>query len=128
MKYIFAFNHYSYARWLSIQVDDLLKLEYKCPDVYKEFCNEHFVISKTGDAFSSIALDQAHRQNNVVLKATGGAAGLLTQDIDAALRPWEIVCREVVRLLSEYEKCHNIGPEIDNGKRHGDYPAFFLQM
>ena len=124
MKYIFAFNHYNYARWLSIQVDDLLKLEYKCPDVYKEFCNEHFVISKTGDAFSSIALDQAHRQNNAVLKATGGAAGLLTQDIDAALRPWEIVCREVVRLLSEYEKCHNIGPEIDNGKRHGDYPAF----
>ena len=107
-----------------MQVDDLLKLEYKCPDVYKESCNEHFVLSETGDAFSSIALDQAHRQNNAVLKATGGAAGLLTQDIDAALRRWEIVCREVVRLLHEYEKCHNIGLEIDTGKRHEDYPAF----
>ena len=60
MKYIFAFNHYNYARWLSLHVDDLLKLEYTCPDVYKEFCNGHFVISKTENPFSSIAIDQVH--------------------------------------------------------------------
>ena len=62
MKYIFALNHYNYARWLSLHVDDLLKLEYTCPDVYKEFCNGHFVISKTENPFSSIAIDQAHEQ------------------------------------------------------------------
>ena len=27
MKYIFAFNHYNYARWLTVHVDDLMKLE-----------------------------------------------------------------------------------------------------
>ena len=60
MKYIFVFNHHNYARWLSLYVDDLLKLEYTCPDVYKEFCNGHFVISKTENPFSSIAIDQVH--------------------------------------------------------------------
>ena len=124
MKYIFALNHYNYGRWLSLHVDDLLKLEYTCPDVYKEFCNGHFVISKTENPFSSIAIDQAHEQNNAVIKGAGGAVGLISQDMDAALRRWEIADPEVVRLLNEYEKCHRIGPEIDIGKHHEDYPAF----
>ena len=37
MKYIFAFNHYNYVRWLTIHVDDLIKLELVCGNVYKEF-------------------------------------------------------------------------------------------
>ena len=53
VKYIFALNHYNYARWL-----DLLKLEYTRPDVYKEFCIGHFVIIKTENLFSSIAIHQ----------------------------------------------------------------------
>ena len=28
MKYIFAFNHYNYGRWLTIHVDDMMKLEF----------------------------------------------------------------------------------------------------
>ena len=126
MKYIFALNHYNYARWFSLHVDDLLKLEYTCPDVYKEFCNGHFVISKTENPFSSIAIDQAHTQNNAVIKGVTGAVGLLSQDIDAALRRWEIAGPDVVRLLNKYEKCHRIGPEIDIGKHHEGhhYPAF----
>ena len=59
MKYIFAFKHYNYVRWLSLYVDDLLKLEYTFSDVYKEFCNWRFVMSKTKNQFSSIAIDQA---------------------------------------------------------------------
>ena len=35
MKYIFVLNHYNSACWLIIHVDDLLKLEYTCPEVYK---------------------------------------------------------------------------------------------
>ena len=42
----------------------------------KEFCNEYFVISKTENPFSSIAIDQGHRQNNGVIKGVGGAVGL----------------------------------------------------
>ena len=43
MKHIFAFNHYNYARWLTIHIDDLMKLELVCPNVYKEFCSGNFV-------------------------------------------------------------------------------------
>lgn len=33
LKYIFALNHYGYARWLNLHVDGLLKLVYKCSDI-----------------------------------------------------------------------------------------------
>ena len=79
MKHIFALNHFNYARWLSLHVDDLLKLVYKCSDIYKEFCNGHFVISKIESPFSSIAIDQAREQNNAIIRRVGGAVGLLSQ-------------------------------------------------
>ena len=33
LKYIFHLNHYNFARWLSLAVDDLLKLEYTCSEI-----------------------------------------------------------------------------------------------
>ena len=51
MKYIFALNRYNYARWLSIHVDDLMKLEIICPDMYDEFCSGNFVVRKTTNPF-----------------------------------------------------------------------------
>lgn len=124
MKYIFAFNHYNYARWLTVHVDDLMKLEEVCPDVYKEFCSGNFVVRKTTNPFSAIALDQAHEQNNATIKGVGGAIGLLSQDMDSALRRWEVAGPEVCRLLSEYERLHNIIPNENKGKHHEDYPEF----
>ena len=94
----------------SLHVDDLLNLEYTCPNVFKEFCNGNFVISRTENSFSSIAIDQAHEQHNAVLKEVGSAVGLLSQYMDAALWRWEIADLEVVALLNEYEKC--LGPKI----------------
>ena len=85
MKYIFALNHYNYARWLSLHVDNLLKLEYTCRDVCKELCNGNFVTSKTENPFSSIAIDQTHEQNKIDIKRVGGASGLLSHDMDATV-------------------------------------------
>ena len=48
-----------------------------CPDVYKESCNGYFVVSKAENPFSSIAIDQAHKQNNAIIKRVGGTVGLL---------------------------------------------------
>ena len=115
MKYIFALSYYNYVCCPILHVDHLLKLEYTWPDVYKEFCNGHFVINKTKNPFSSLALDQAHEQNNAVIKGVGDAIGSPSQDVDATLQRWEIAGPEVVRLLNEYEKCHHIGPEIYTG-------------
>ena len=106
VKYIFVFNHYNYARWLTIHVDDLMKLELVCPNVYKEFCSGNFVVQKTINPFSAIAVDQAHEQNNAVIKGVGGAVGLLSKDMDSALGHWEVAGPEVCRLLEEYERLY----------------------
>ena len=42
-----------------------------------EFQSEgHWVLSKTGNMFSAIPFDQAHEQENKVVKSAGGAVGL----------------------------------------------------
>ena len=103
MKYIFAFNHYNYARWVTIHVDVLMKLELVCPNVYKEICSGNLIVRKTINPFSLIALDQAHEQNNAIIKGFGGAVGLLSKDMDSALRRWEVAGLEVCRLLGRVQ-------------------------
>ena len=127
VKYIFVFNHYNYARWLTIHVDDLMKLELVCPNVYKGFCSGNFVVRKTINLFSVIALDQAHEQNNAIIKGVGGAAGLLSMDMDSALRRWKVAIPEVCRLLKEYERLYNITSNENKGKHHEDYTEFQRQ-
>lgn len=91
--------------------------------MYKEFCNGIFAVSKSENRFSSMTIDQAHKQN-VFIKGVGGAARLLAQDRDGALWWLEIKGPKVVRLLNEYETFNHISPEIDLDKHHEDYPAF----
>ena len=72
----FALDHINYARWTPIHIRDMKSL----PDsIAKEFQNEdHWVLSKTGNKlkFSAIPFDQAHEQENKVVKSAGGAVGL----------------------------------------------------
>lgn len=46
------------------------------PSLATEFRKGHFVVQKSYRAFSSIPIDQAHEQNNKVVKGDGGAIGL----------------------------------------------------
>ena len=73
-----------------------------CPEIYQEFCAGDFVVQKNLNSFSSIAPEQAHEQNNAVIKWVGKAADLLSSGLDAALRRWEVAGLEVCELLSEY--------------------------
>ena len=70
----FALDHVNYGRWTPIHIRDM-----KClPDsIRSEFDEQgHWVLSKTGNPFSAIAIDQAHEQENKKVKTTGGAVGL----------------------------------------------------
>ena len=70
----FALDHVNYARWSPIHIRDM-----KClPDSIRSEFDErgHWVLSKTGNPFSAIAIDQAHEQENKKVKTTGGAVGL----------------------------------------------------
>ena len=60
----------------------------KHPDVAGKFNAGHFTAKKTTRAFSAMALDQAHEQNNACVKGDGGAVGLTKNP--SAFRRWMI--------------------------------------
>ena len=55
------------------------------------------MVNKTRNPFSCIPLDQAHEQNNKLVKDSGGAVGLTENP--SAFRRWMIAGPEQARLL-----------------------------
>ena len=74
--------------------------ETDCP-VYQEFQSGKFVVFKYSRTFSAMAVDQAHEQENAVIKGEDGAIGV-TED-PLALRRWMVAGPEVSLLATEYE-------------------------
>jgi len=62
-----------------------------------------------------LAIDQAHRQNNAVIKGDGGAIGL-TED-PVALRMWMAAGPEVSRHISEYKATSEF-KDMTTGQQH----------
>ncbi|KAJ8038711.1 hypothetical protein HOLleu_16211 [Holothuria leucospilota] len=58
------------------------------PDVCAEFLKGNFVVKKSRHAFSAVAIDQAHEQNNASVKRDDGAVGLTENP--AARRLWMV--------------------------------------
>ncbi|KAJ8394095.1 hypothetical protein AAFF_G00049000 [Aldrovandia affinis] len=79
----------------------MVTLVTKHPSVYAQFLAGNFTVKKTTHAFSAIALDQAHEQNNALVKGDGGAVGLTENP--AALRRWMVSGPEMARLISEFQ-------------------------
>ena len=104
-------DHINYARWLPVHLRDMLALEQMHPEVYTEFSRGHFAVRKTEKTFSTMAIDQAHEQNNAVSKGDGGAIGL-TED-QTALRRWTVAGPEISRHVDEFS---NISGNQQNGK------------
>ena len=92
----------NYRRWLPVHIRDMQELPIKHPDVYEKFINGFFVVHKTHKRFSAIALDQAHEQENAVVKGEGGAVG--QTENPGALKRWMISGPEIARIVSEFEK------------------------
>ena len=71
----FALDHVNYSRWMPVHIRDMKSLP---ATVKKEFDeHSHWVLSKTSNTFSSMPFDQAHEQENKIVKGAGGAIGLL---------------------------------------------------
>ena len=43
VMWFFVFDHYNYARWLSVHIQDLLSWPITCPQLYQEFERGNFV-------------------------------------------------------------------------------------
>ena len=58
-------------------------------------------MEKTANVFSSIPLDQAHEQNNELIKGEGGVIRI-TENPNALLR-WMVAGPELARMVPEFE-------------------------
>ena len=82
-----------------------------CLVVYKGFLRGNFTVKKTGCAFSDIAIDQAHEQNNASVKDDGGTVDL-TQNLQT-LRRWMVFEPEIEKFQASIKK-----PETESDLRH----------
>lgn len=116
IPYFFANNNVNYARWLPVHLRDMMALEQQHPEVAREFHKGNFVVHKSRREFSAMAIDQAHEQNNAVIKGDGGAVGL-TED-PGALRRWMIARPELSRLVAAYEAVSDTKDAAVDSKHH----------
>lgn len=73
VPWFFALDHQNYARWIPVHIRDMESLP---TSIHKEFEEHgHWVVPKTTNRFSSTPIDQAHEQNNDLVKGSGGAVG-----------------------------------------------------
>ena len=100
IPFFFANNNVNYARLRPVHLKDMLSLEHMHPDVFQEFQTVKFIVFTSSRTFSAMAIDQAHEQENAVIKGEGGAIGV-TED-PSALRRWMVAGPEVSRLATEF--------------------------
>ena len=102
MPWMFALDHTNYSRWLSVHIRDMMTLSDMHPDILAEFQSGNFVVHKTSNKFSAMAIDQCHEQNNAMVKGSGGAISLTGNP--GALRRWMMAGPEIVRIITEFEE------------------------
>ena len=103
LPWVFAFDQYNYARWMSVHQFNMEMLHKTNSLIYQEFnATGNFVVARTNSDFSSIALDQRHEQLNKGIKGDGGMVGL-TEDKEK-FRHWTIFSPEIARTVAEFEE------------------------
>ena len=101
IPWMFAMDHYHYARWLTVHVTDLQELSNDSMDIHREFVKGNFVTQKSSHKFSAMAHDQIHEQQNAIVKGDGGVIGITENE--GALRRWMVAGAEIARILNEFE-------------------------
>ena len=110
VPWFFALDHYHYARWVPVHIHDMENLP---TSIYNEFYeNGHWVIQKTKNCFSAMPIDQAHEQNNALVKGSDGAIGLMQNPV--AFRKWLLARPEQGWLIEEFEKQFLESKDDDN--------------
>ena len=96
----FALDHINYSRWVPVHIRDVKCLPGSIRDQFEN--QGHWVLSKTNNKFSAIPIDQAHEQENALVKGSGGFIGLTENP--AAFRRWMLSAPELARLKKEFEE------------------------
>ena len=96
----FALDHVNYSRWMPVHIRDMKSLPETINNEFEK--SGHWVLSKTTNKFSTIPFDQAHEQENKIVKGSGGAVGLTENP--TAFRRWMLSGPEIARLLKQFEE------------------------
>ena len=103
VKWYFALDHYHYARWIAVHLHDLVSLPQTSPYLYNCFLDGYFAFQKSDRKCSLMGIDQAHEQNNAVIKGMGGAVPFVNKEDESALARWELCLHELSLIVTEYE-------------------------
>ena len=100
IPWIFAMDHYHYARWLTVHVTDFQELQ-NDSHTHCEFAKGNLVTQKSSHKFSALAHDQIHEQQNGIVKGDGEIVGITENE--GALHCWLVAGPEIARILSEFD-------------------------
>ena len=121
--WFFALDHHNYARWIPIHIRDMESLPTSILNEFQEL--GHWVINKTTNRFSAMPIDQAHEQNNALVKGSGGAIGLTENPV--AFRKWMVSGSEQARLLMEFEDDCSEPKELECARGFHHEEGFSMQ-
>ena len=116
-----SLDHYNYARASAIHLRDMVILREKHPRIFEAFCKGKFTVNKTQRAFSRMAIDESHEQNNACVKGDGGAVGL-TENPSALLR-WMVSGPEMARIIGEFRTVLDKKETVSQLHHHEDQPG-----
>ena len=78
------------------------KISNESNPILKQFNKGYFIVNKTDHPFSSMGFDQAHEQNNKVVKINSGATGRLENE--TALLKWAVAGSNISDLLNQADQ------------------------
>ena len=125
IPWLFAMDLVHYSRCMSVFIHDLRRLPDTHPDVFQRFQEGQFTINKSARVFSNMSIDQAHEQNNKLVKIDGGAIGILEED--TALLDWAISGPQISQMLQIFSNSDTnkaSGILNDFNLHHEDTDAF----
>ena len=117
-NYAFMFNQIHYARWLPIHVKDMVELEWKHPEIHKEFTKGNFIIQKSRKKCSLIPKDHSHEQTTKVMKSDGSISNIYNNP--GTLDDCNLALSEKLRAVAESEEATEIMstlPDLGTSRR-----------
>ena len=100
VKWYYTCDNYQYARWVTAFLYDLVNLPSTSSYLDKCFTDGSFAFQKSNRKSSFVEIDQAHEQNNAVIKGMGGGSSLLNKDDESGLARWKRCLLELSMIIN----------------------------
>ena len=78
--------------------------------------------------FYLMGIDQAHEQNNAVIKGIGGATSVIKKDDESGLAQWELCLHELSLIINKYESTPEVELDFEPLRHLKDSEAFQNQF